>query len=245
MLISIDAKNISKKMGPNQALSNLNMSFKAHEIHGIIGPEGAGKTTLLRLIIGLLNSDAGEIYYQEQNRLVDFSNMREGIAYMPQTQSLYPELSIHEHLEFFKTLYQLTDEQYFARRKKLLAMARLEDVTDRLASQLSGGMYKKLGLICALLSAPSVLLLDEPTNGVDPLSRRDFWKLLYELRENEEILIIVTTSYMDEALKCQTVHLLFDGKTLIEGNPLEILASKNCESFDQVFLQYDDTVDSL
>lgn len=245
MLISIDAKNISKKMGPNQALKGLNMSFKAHEIHGIIGPEGAGKTTLLRLIMGLLNSDDGEIYYQEQNRLVDFANMREGIAYMPQTQSLYPELSIHEHLEFFKTLYQLTDEQYFQRRKKLLAMARLDDVTDRLASQLSGGMYKKLGLICALLSAPSVLLLDEPTNGVDPLSRRDFWKLLYELKDNEEILIIVTTSYMDEALKCQTVHLLFDGQTLIEGNPQEILTSKNCESFDEVFLQYDNTVDSL
>ncbi|MGZ3801128.1 MAG: ABC transporter ATP-binding protein [Bdellovibrio sp.] len=226
-------------MKKTEALKNLSMNFEEHQIHGIIGPEGAGKTTLLRHLIGLLKADSGTINYIENNADVNFQKIRETLAYMPQTQSLYPDLSIHEHLEFFRVLYKLSPEVYRDRRKKLLQMSRLEPFVDRLASQLSGGMYKKLGLICSLLSAPRVLLLDEPTNGVDPLSRRDFWQLLYELRQNEDVLIIVTTSYMDEALKCQKVHLLFDGKTLIEGNPQEILKQKNAKNFDEVFLQYD------
>lgn len=238
-MISIKAKDITKKMGPAEAHKGLSMEFKPHQIHGIIGPEGSGKTTFLRELMGLLKPDSGTIVFSKNDSEINFAEIREAIAYMPQTQSLYPELSIHEHLEFFKTLYRLTDEKYQERRKKLLSLARLEDVTDRLASQLSGGMYKKLGLICSLLAAPLVLLLDEPTNGVDPLSRRDFWKLLYELKEQEDILIIVTTSYMDEALKCQEVHLLFDGKTLLEGEPQEILKERQCQNFDEVFLQYD------
>ncbi|KYG69783.1 ABC transporter ATP-binding protein [Bdellovibrio bacteriovorus] len=243
--ISLKALNVWKKLRQTQALKGLSMQFTPHQIHGIIGPEGAGKTTFLRHIMGLLKPDQGEIIFLDQDSPVTFSKIRELVAYMPQTQSLYPELSIHEHLEFFKTLYQLPEEDYKNRRQKLLHMARLEGVTDRLASQLSGGMYKKLGLICALLSSPKVLLLDEPTNGVDPLSRRDFWELLYDLKEQEDILILVTTSYMDEALKCQQVHLLFDGKTLLEGPPQEILKQKDCKSFDEVFLQYDSSLEAL
>ncbi|MGZ3772145.1 MAG: ABC transporter ATP-binding protein [Pseudobdellovibrionaceae bacterium] len=237
--ISLRALNISKKMKQTLALKNLSMEFTAHEVHGILGPEGAGKTTFLRHIMGLLRPDSGEIQFFEREKKISFQEIREFLAYMPQTQSLYPDLSIHEHLEFFRTLYQLPNDLYQERRKKLLEMARLTEFVERLASQLSGGMYKKLGLICSLLSAPRVLLLDEPTNGVDPLSRRDFWNLLYDLKNQEDVLIIVTTSYMDEALKCQKVHLLFGGQTLIEGEPKKILEEKNCKSFDEVFLQYD------
>ncbi|KHD87939.1 MAG: multidrug ABC transporter ATPase [Bdellovibrio sp. ArHS] len=243
--LSLQIKNLTKKMKKNAALQGLSMNFQARQIHGIIGPEGAGKTTFLRHIMGLLKSDEGEIIFFRDRVPVAFSEIRDGVAYMPQTQSLYPELSIHEHLEFFRTLYQLPAAEYQVRRQKLLQMARLEDVTDRLAAQLSGGMYKKLGLICALLSSPQVLLLDEPTNGVDPLSRRDFWELLYELKQQEEILILITTSYMDEALKCEQVHLLFDGKALMEGPPRAILQQQNCKSFDDVFLQYDSALASL
>ncbi|UXR63646.1 ABC transporter ATP-binding protein [Bdellovibrio bacteriovorus] len=237
--VSLKVTGLFKKLRQTQALQGLDMTFESGLIHGIIGPEGAGKTTLLRHLMGLLHADRGEIQYRRQDGDISFSELRQNIAYMPQTQSLYPELSIHEHLEFFRTLYQLSDQDYAERRRALLQMSRLEEFTERLASELSGGMYKKLGLICSLLASPLVLLLDEPTNGVDPLSRRDFWQLLYDLQKSEDILILVTTSYMDEALKCQKVHLLFDGKTLLEGQPDAILQQKKCKSFDEVFLQYD------
>lgn len=243
--ISLRARNLKKKMKTTPALQGLTMEFSPRLIHGIIGPEGAGKTTFLRHIMGLLKPDEGDITFYSDGREISFSEIREAVAYMPQTQSLYPELSIHEHLEFFKTLYNVPQDQYRERREKLLHMSRLGPFQDRLASQLSGGMYKKLGLICSLLASPQVLLLDEPTNGVDPLSRRDFWTLLYELREQEDILILVTTSYMDEALKCQEVHLLFDGKTLLEGPPQDLLKNRGCKTFDEVFLQYDRSTEAL
>ena len=189
--------------------------------------------------MGLLKANEGTITYLSEGKPVEFAQIRPFMAYMPQSQSLYAELSIHEHLEFFKTLYGLEEQAYQQRREELLKMARLEPFVDRLAGQLSGGMYKKLGLICSLLASPRVLLLDEPTNGVDPLSRRDFWSLLYELREKEDILILITTSYMDEALKCQEVHLLFDGKTLEEGQPADVLAKHQAVGFEEVFLRYD------
>ncbi|WP_374080276.1 ABC transporter ATP-binding protein [Bdellovibrio bacteriovorus] len=243
--ISLSVQDVSKKLRQTQALKGLTMQFSPHQIHGIIGPEGAGKTTFLRHVMGLLKADSGKITFLEDDKEIPFAEIRESVAYMPQTQSLYPELSIHEHLEFFRTLYRVPMDVYQERRSKVLQMSRLEEFTDRLASQLSGGMYKKLGLICSLLSSPKILLLDEPTNGVDPLSRRDFWELLYDLRDQEEILILVTTSYMDEALKCQQVHLLFDGKTLLEGTPQEILQQRKCKTFDEVFLQYDSTAESV
>lgn len=237
--LSLQVQNLKKKLKKTEALKGLSMTFDAHILHGIIGPEGAGKTTFLRHLMGLLAPDEGKIVYLSEGAEVEFSEVRPFMAYMPQSQSLYAELSIHEHLEFFKTLYGLEDAAYRKRREELLKMARLDAFVDRLAGQLSGGMYKKLGLICSLLASPRVLLLDEPTNGVDPLSRRDFWSLLYELREKEDILILITTSYMDEALKCQQVHLLFDGKTLEEGQPDEVLAKHQAESFEEVFLRYD------
>lgn len=237
--LSLQVQNLKKKLKKTEALKGLSMTFKAHVLHGIIGPEGAGKTTFLRHLMGLLSPDEGEIHYFSDQQKIDFSEIRPFMAYMPQSQSLYAELSIHEHLEFFKTLYGLEESAYRKRREELLQMARLDSFVDRLAGQLSGGMYKKLGLICSLLASPRILLLDEPTNGVDPLSRRDFWSLLYELREKEDILILITTSYMDEALKCQEVHLLFDGKTLEEGAPVEVLEKHKAASFEEVFLRYD------
>ncbi|WP_413557117.1 ABC transporter ATP-binding protein [Bdellovibrio sp. HCB209] len=241
--MEIKVRNLHKKMKTVPALKGLDMTFADGLVHGIIGPEGAGKTTLIRHLMGLLKPDQGEIQYFHQEQRADFAAVRSKMAYMPQTQSLYGELSIHEHLEFFKTLYGIDEQFYQERRKKLLEMTRLTPFQDRLASQLSGGMYKKLGLTCALLASPEVLFLDEPTNGVDPLSRRDFWKLLYEFREQEKITILVTTSYMDEALKCEDVHLLFDGKTLLEGPPQEILHKENCHTFDEVFLRYDSSLE--
>lgn len=240
--LAVHVEDLHKKMKKTEALKGLTMNFSANTLHGIIGPEGAGKTTLLRHLMGLLQSDQGKITYFSQEQQVAFAEVRPFCAYMPQTQSLYGELSIHEHLEFFRTLFDLNDEEYHQRREKLLHIARLEDFVNRPASQLSGGMYKKLGLICALLSAPKLMLLDEPTNGVDPLSRRDFWQLLHDLKK-EEITILVTTSYMDEALKCEQVHLLFGGQALLEGPPQDILKEQKCSNFDEVFLRYDKSLE--
>jgi ABC-2 type transport system ATP-binding protein len=234
--VEIHVTGVSKKMKSNEALRDISLFFKPQIMHGIIGPEGAGKTTLLRTLLGLLKPDSGEILYKEAGQNINFADLRSMIAYMPQTQSLYPELSIEEHLDFFRHLYDLPIEVYQERREKLLKITRLSEFTDRLASQLSGGMYKKLGLICSLLHEPKVLLLDEPTNGVDPISRRDFWDLLYHLEE-EGMLILVTTAYMDEAERCKEVHLLSEGKCLGEGEPQELLKEKNCRHFDELFLK--------
>ncbi|MDG0816704.1 ABC transporter ATP-binding protein [Bdellovibrio svalbardensis] len=241
--ISLRVQDLHKKMKKVQALKGLTMDFSANQLHGIIGPEGAGKTTLLRHLMGLLSPDQGKVEYYQDDLLISFSEVRTRCAYMPQTQSLYGDLSIHEHLEFFRTLYRLSDQEYQERRARLLEITRLEEFKDRVASQLSGGMYKKLGLMCAMLAAPKLMLLDEPTNGVDPLSRRDFWELLNQLKE-EGITILVTTSYMDEALKCENVHLLFDGQSLMEGSPLEILKAQKCRNFDEVFLRYDSSLEA-
>lgn len=234
--VSIEVQNLSKKMKQNEALKSVSLTFKGGLMHGVIGPEGAGKTTLLRLLMGLLKPDQGDIRFLEESHEIDFLKLRPTMAYMPQSQSLYPDLSVHEHLEFFKELYDLDAQAYQERRERLLDITRLKDFLDRQASKLSGGMYKKLGLICSLLNSPRVLLLDEPTNGVDPISRRDFWDLLYQLEE-EGILILVTTSYMDEAERCKEVHLLLEGEVLAQGEPKEVLKKENCRTFDELFMK--------
>jgi ABC-2 type transport system ATP-binding protein len=236
-LVSIHVDGVRKKLGSNQALDGVTLDFAAGKMHGIIGPEGAGKTTLLRTLLGLLRPDAGRIEYREGGTGAEFESVRARIAYMPQQQSLYPDLSIAEHLEFFRALYGIGADEYRQRREELLEITRLGPFADRAAGKLSGGMYKKLGLMCALLRAPEIMLLDEPTNGVDPISRREFWELLYRLGERN-ILILVATAYMDEAERCAEVHLIESGRTVAEGEPREVLAREGARSFDELFLRH-------
>ena len=226
---------VSKKMKAHQALRDLTVDFAAGRMHGLIGPEGAGKTTLMRLLVGLLRPDAGTLAYSAEGHAVPFAALRPHVAYMPQQQSLYADLSIAEHLDFFKTLYGVADDEYPRRREELLAITRLGAFQERPAGQLSGGMYKKLGLMCALLSSPRILLLDEPTNGVDPISRREFWELLYRLQE-QGILIVVATAYMDEAERCGCAHLLEEGRLLASGEPRALLAEAGVGTIDELFL---------
>lgn len=234
--ISISVKGVSKSFGSTIALDQVNLEFAAATMHGVIGPEGAGKTTLMRILLKLLKPNSGEIEYRKGDDLVDFEELRASIAYMPGTQSLYPDLSIREHLEFFKELYGIDDVLYQKREKELLHITRLETFVNRPAGKLSGGMYKKLGLMCALLRSPRVMLLDEPTNGVDPISRREFWELLYHLSD-QKILILVTTSYMDEAERCGEVHLIEQGHVIAEGDPRGLLEAEKVSSFDEFFLK--------
>lgn len=210
--------------------------FDSGRLHGLIGPDGAGKTTLMRLLMGLLRPDSGAITFREDGRPVPFDSVRPEMAYMPQQQSLYPDLSIAEHLEFFRELYQIPAAVYAGRRDRLLQLTRLTDFQSRPAGQLSGGMYKKLGLMCALLQSPRVVLLDEPTNGVDPISRREFWEMLYGLA-GEGILVIVSTAYMDEAERCGAVHVLEAGALIAAGEPRAVLESARAASFEELFLR--------
>ncbi len=234
--IGIAVRDVAKTLRTTRALRGVTAAFEPGRLHGLIGPDGAGKTTLLRLLVGLLRPDTGTIAFHAGGRDVPFDSVRPAMAYMPQQQSLYPDLSVIEHLEFFKELYQIPEAVYAERSARLLALTRLDGFRDRSARQLSGGMYKKLGLMCALLQSPRVVLLDEPTNGVDPISRREFWELLYDLVA-QGILVIVTTAYMDEAERCGLVHVLDGGVLLAEGEPRRVLEEAKAASFDELFLR--------
>lgn len=235
--ISLRVQNVKKKFKDIVALDGVSLDFEAGLMHGIIGPEGAGKTTLMRLLLGLLRPNEGKVDYFRGGSPVDFEEIRPHIAYMPQQQSLYADLSIDEHLEFFQALYSIPEDAYRTKREDLLRMTQLPDFADRPAGQLSGGMYKKLGLMCALLRSPQTLILDEPTNGVDPISRREFWDMLYRLVD-QKILILVSTSYMDEAERCSRVHLLERGKMIAAGEPRQLLLQEGVKNFDQLFMQH-------
>ncbi|MBU0745104.1 MAG: ABC transporter ATP-binding protein [Gammaproteobacteria bacterium] len=236
-LIYIKVDQVKKKLGVNQALDGVSLYFEGGQMHGVIGPEGAGKTTLMRIILRLLYPNEGAVDFFRSGNIIPFKDIRNNIAYMPQQQSLYPELSIDEHMEFFSKLYQISPNEYKKRREELLDITKLGPFVGRTAEKLSGGMYKKLGLMCALLRAPEIMLLDEPTNGVDPISRREFWDLLYRLLE-KGILIIVTTAYMDEAERCSAVHLLEEGKVIAEGEPRELLREQGVQTFDEIFYKH-------
>jgi ABC-2 type transport system ATP-binding protein len=234
--VSISVQGIKKVFGANTALAGVTLEFSSGLMHGVIGPEGAGKTTLMRIILGLMKPSEGTVDFQQEGKLVDFEEIRPSVAYMPQQQSLYPDLSIEEHLDFFKELYGIPKDVYQKKREELLRITRLTEFVDRPAGKLSGGMYKKLGLMCALLRSPTVMLLDEPTNGVDPISRREFWELLYRLSD-QKILILVTTAYLDEAERCGIVHLIERGKLVAEGEPRELLKREGVRNFDELFLR--------
>lgn len=232
----IKIHGLSKSFGKIQALNELKIDFEPGLMHGVIGPEGAGKTTLMRLMAGLLTPSVGKVAYFSEEKEVSFEAIRPSIAYMPERQSLYADLSISEHLDFFAKLYHLSAEDYKTKRERLLSITRLDRFVERPAGKLSGGMYKKLGLICALLRSPQILLLDEPTNGVDPISRREFWELLYELKK-ESILIVVTTAYMDEAERCSRAHLLQEGNLVASGAPFDLLKEYKVKDFNELFVK--------
>ncbi len=235
-MYAIRTENLEKHFGAAQALRGLSLDLSAGLLHGLIGSDGAGKTTALRLLAGLLKPSAGGIEYFKDGAPAPFSLVRPGLAYMPQQASLYPDLSVAEHLEFFRELYRLAPDDFKRRSERLLELTRLGKFRERRAGQLSGGMYKKLGLICALLQSPSVLLLDEPTNGVDPISRREFWELLYGLAA-DKILVVISTAYMDEAERCSRVHLLDAGRLLASGEPRAVLRERGAASFEEIFIK--------
>lgn len=220
-MAAVVADGLVRRFGAVEALRGLSFTVDAGEIYGLVGPDGAGKTTAIRLLAGLMDPDAGTARILGQDPGAG-GEVREQLGLMPQQYSLYGDLTIAENLTFFGDLFCIPRDVFRARRDRLLDITRLARFTDRRADSLSGGMYKKLALACSLLHQPRVLMLDEPTNGVDPVSRRELWALLYEFI-GEGMAILVSTPYMDEAARCHRVGLISGGRLVAEGPPRDLV----------------------
>jgi len=213
--------NVVKRYGATEALSGLTLDVRRGEMFGLIGPDGAGKTTAIRLMCGLLHADAGEVRVLEQDPTRNHRRIAERVGYLSQRFSLYGDLTIDENIAFFAEIHGVAD--YHGRRDRLLEMTQLTAFRGRLAERLSGGMKQKLALACTLVHEPELILLDEPTTGVDPVSRREFWKLLSEFLA-DGLTILMSTPYMDEAERCTRIALLSGGRVLDSGDPSRLRA---------------------
>jgi ABC-2 type transport system ATP-binding protein len=205
-----------------QALDGVSLEIHKGHLTALVGPDGAGKTTLIRLAAGLMPADEGEMRVLGFDAAADPQAIQDRIAYMPQRFGLYEDLSVEENLDLYADLHGVTDAERRARYPQLMEMTQLAPFMDRLAGRLSGGMKQKLGLACTLVRSPELLLLDEPTVGVDPLSRRELWEIVDGLVRNDGLTVLVSTSYLDEAERCDRTVVLHRGKVLAEGPPEEV-----------------------
>jgi ABC-2 type transport system ATP-binding protein len=227
---AIEAQAVSRNFGNTRALNSVSIKVRKGELFGLVGPDGAGKTTLIRALSGLIGIHGGSVRVLGQDPLKSPA-LRDAMGVMPQHYSLYGDLSVAENMRFFARLYCLSRKVYHERAERLLSLTRLAPFTDRRADALSGGMYKKLALACALLHEPSVLLLDEPTNGVDPVSRRELWQLLHEF-VNSGMAVLISTAYMDEAARCHQVCLLHAGNVVAGGVPARLVRELESPVFE-------------
>jgi ABC-2 type transport system ATP-binding protein len=215
---AIEISGLVRDYGPVHAVRGIDLVVSPGELYGLVGPDAAGKSTTISCLAGLMAPTAGTVRVLGEDPLAKRSRVREQLGLMPQQYSLYGDLSIDENMIFFSRLFGLSKADFNERRTRLLEITRLARFHDRRADALSGGMYKKLALACALLHRPRVLLMDEPTNGVDPVSRRELWELIYELVA-DGMSVLVSTPYMDEAARCHRVGLLHEGRIIAEGEP--------------------------
>jgi ABC-2 type transport system ATP-binding protein len=226
--LAISANRLRKQFKHGQgwvsAVDHLSLQVAAGETYGLIGPDGAGKTTAIRTILGLLSRTAGESSILGYDSMRDTYAIRERVGYIAQQNVLPPDLTVLENMRFFAGIQGMSHETQSRRIPELLAFAGLSQFTGRLAGRLSGGMKKKLALACSLVHAPRVVVLDEPTLGVDPVSRREFWSLLGDLRAAQGLTIFVCTPYMDEAERCTHIGLLYAGQLIASGSPAQIKA---------------------
>ena len=218
MPAAIAIANLTKRFPGVTAVDRLSFDVQGGEIFGLVGPDGSGKTTTLRMLAGVLTPDDGSISIAGYDIVHQPEAAKAHISYMPQRFGLYEDLTVDENIRFYADIFAVGRSERQERSRRLLEAAGMSPFTDRLAGKLSGGMKQKLGLVCALIHHPRVILLDEPTNGVDPVSRRDFWRILYSLLD-EGIAILMSTSYLDEAERCHRVALLHQGRILYCDTP--------------------------
>ncbi len=219
----LQAEQLSRSFDDLQAVHNLTLQVRGGEIFGLMGPDGAGKTTLMRIICGAIRPDSGSVTINGINMIHSPDKAREGIGYLSQRFSLYEDLTVLENLRFFAEVRGFDSSQWQPRTMEILEFVGLAEFIHRRAGKLSGGMRQKLGLATALVHKPRLLLLDEPTGGVDPVTRQDFWQLLIRLVREENVGVLVSTPYMDEAVRCTYVGMMVGGELVLEGPPDRLL----------------------
>jgi ABC-2 type transport system ATP-binding protein len=215
----VRASGLRKRFGAVQAVDGVSLEVAQGEIYGLVGPDGAGKTTLVRLLCGALHADEGEVTLAGFDMRRSPEQGRERLGYLAQRFALYEDLTVQENLRFFAEVRGLPAARWRSRSREILDFVGLGEFLDRRAGQLSGGMKQKLGLAIALINQPQVLLLDEPTTGVDPVTRQDFWRLIIPLLADGDLAVVVSTPYMDEAIRCTRIGFMRDGRIIREGPP--------------------------
>jgi ABC-2 type transport system ATP-binding protein len=215
-VIAVDG--LTKRFPEVVAVDGVTFTVEQGEIFGLVGPDGCGKTATMRMLGGVMRPDGGNIAVEGIDVVADPEAAKPHISYMPQRFGLYEDLTVDENIRFYADLFEIPKSVREERAQRLLTASGMTQFGNFLAGQLSGGMKQKLGLTCALVHAPKVLLLDEPTTGVDPVSRRDFWRILYDLRE-QGVTIVISTAYLDEAERCNRLALLYAGRVLYCDTP--------------------------
>ncbi|MEW5795032.1 MAG: ABC transporter ATP-binding protein [Candidatus Zixiibacteriota bacterium] len=218
------ADRLVKNYGTLVALDSFSLEVAPGTIFALVGPDGAGKTTMMRILCRLLDPDSGMITIAGRDAAKEYEAIKPILGYMPQQFSLYPDLSIEENLTFYAGLYGITGQAFREKREQLYEFSNLKPFSGRRAGALSGGMKQKLALSCALIHDPRLLILDEPTTGVDPLSRRQFWEILLQLKA-EGVTTLVSTPYMDEVARCDRAAFIYKGRKLAEDTPAGLAGS--------------------
>lgn len=234
MQFAIEAKKLTKTFGDKIAIDGLDLQVKPGEIFGLVGPDGAGKSTTMRLLSTAMAPTSGEAHILGLSVKTQEEEIRDRIGYMPQRFALYGELTVDENIDFFAEIYGVPKKEVGPKKKELLEFTGMSKFTDRRGRNLSGGMQKKLALACNLIHKPEIIMLDEPTLGVDPISRREFWRILYGLTD---VTIIVTTPYMDEAERCSRIALIREGHLLNCNTPDEIKRTYGTKTLEEAFVK--------
>jgi ABC-2 type transport system ATP-binding protein len=232
----IETRDLTRRFGPLTAVDHLNLTVDRGEIFGLVGPDGAGKTTTLRMLCGLMDPSEGEARVAGHDVVRESQSVKDRIGYMAQRFGLYVDLTVEENMVFYADLFNITGAERDRLTAELLSMTRMEPFRNRQAGRLSGGMKQKLALMCTLLHRPEILFLDEPTNGVDPVSRRDFWAILYQLLK-DGITIFMTTAYLDEAERCNRVGLMHKGKLIRCATPEAMKRETQTTTLEAAFIK--------
>jgi len=232
----IEIHGLTKRFGALTAVDHLDLEVAKGEIFGLVGPDGAGKTTTLRMLCGLMDPDEGSAQVAGCDAAKESQAVKDQIGYMAQRFGLYQDLTVEENMVFYADLFDITGQTRDELTAQLLKMTRMEPFRGRQAGRLSGGMKQKLALMCTLLHRPQILFLDEPTNGVDPVSRRDFWAILYQLLK-DGITIFMTTAYLDEAERCNRVGLMHKGKLIRCSTPEVMKAETGTSTLEGAFIK--------